>query len=138
MEQDQSIRFIATLVDSMVKEVTARVTTSLLEEKKFLQLAHEALDNDETFWHRITKHVVLRMDEQLENEIETWIDSNLEGKIDHYMSNSFEIADHFDISNYEDSIKEYAKEAFHEQDEDSMHDKVREIVSDMTFEVTVN
>jgi hypothetical protein len=78
--------------------------------------------------------------ECFDRSVKEWMDKNLVDRIDHFMCNSFAIADHFDISDYEDTIKEYAQEtvdAF-ERDDDNIHDKVREIVSDLTFEVTVN
>lgn len=142
MEQNQSVRFIATLVDSMVKEVTERVIANLNEEQRILHWLHDALDNNETFWKRVTDHVVSQMENNsdrnlIKEMIHDWASDNFTSKVDDYMNSHFDISDWFDISNYEDSIKDYAKEELADLNSDDLNDKVREIVNDLTFEVRV-
>jgi hypothetical protein len=156
MDQNQSVQFVATLVDSMVKEVTARVITNLNEDKQVLRWVHSALDNNETFWERIKNHVVSCvehceeinpstlntyitdwMSNNFKDQVDAYMDDHLVNKFDEYTSNNFDINDFFDISNYEDSIKEYAEEKFNDLQSDDLRDTVREIVNDIEFEVRV-
>lgn len=156
MDQNQSVQFVATLVDSMVKEVTARVVTNLNEDKQVLRWVHSALDNDETFWERIKNHVVSCVEHceeispstfnaymtdwmsiHFKDRIDSYMDDHLVKKFDEYTNTNFNLDDHFEISNYEDSIKEYAEEKFNDLQSNDLHDTVREIVNDINFEVRV-
>jgi hypothetical protein len=117
---------------------------------------HSALDNDETFWERIKNHVVTCvehceeinpstlntyikdwMSNNFKDQADDYMHDNLADKIDTYMGNNFEINDFFDISNYDDTIKEYAEEKFNDLNDGDLGDKVREIVNDINFEVRV-
>jgi hypothetical protein len=121
-----------------------------------LRWLHSALDNNETVWERIKNHVVTCVEHceeitpgtlnaslnewmsiHFKDRIDSYMDDHLVKKFDEYTNTNFDIDDYFEISNYEDSIKEYAEEKFNDLQSNDLHDTVREIVNDINFEVRV-
>lgn len=141
MNQEQTTQFLASLVDVMVRAVKEELLQSLDKDKLVTQAIQSAVDNDESFWQRITNHVNKQIegssgDPSGRNDLERKIDEAIENWVDTYFEDK--VGDWMD-SNLNDRMDTWMTDNFNYDDYGDIEDKVKDVIrNDLSFSVSVD
>lgn len=113
MNQEQTVQLLASMVDAIVKAVRQELTEDLITKQTAREIIHSSLNNDETYWQRVSDFVNTEvrgfseddlknavdaaLKENIDEKIAEWMDSYLNDRIDTWMTDNFNYDDYGDI-----------------------------------------